>query len=159
MCTKHICTDIYASLQQIQHMHSKLDYCVRLYLYTLSKTSLASADSNPDWRSTLAIKQDVTGGSSDGCQLGVACSQASQKLVGLQQLKVLAPVHVGQGSSWRPAHACSLNVNSVGVSYREWRHIHTQSQEYNIAASHMSEMQMMLGRGFCPVQVFLLDKA
>ena len=76
-------------------------------LYVLCKPCLASTDSNPDGRGSLAVKQDIASGSSDGSQLGVACSQPSQVLVCLHQLEALAPVHVGQGSSGCPAHACS----------------------------------------------------
>jgi hypothetical protein len=47
-----------------------------------------------------------SGGSSDGGQLGVAGSEASEVLVGLHELKALVPVHVCQGSSRSPAHAC-----------------------------------------------------
>jgi len=75
-------------------------------LYTLSSTSFASWDGNPDRRRAFAIKQDVTGGSSDGCQLGIAGSEASEVLVGIHELKALVPVHVCQGSSRSPAHAC-----------------------------------------------------
>lgn len=75
-------------------------------LYTLSSASFASWDGNPDRRRAFAIKQDVTGGSSDGSQLGIAGSEASEVLVGLHELKALVPVHVCQGSSRSPAHAC-----------------------------------------------------
>ncbi len=75
-------------------------------LYTLSSTSFASWDGNPDRRHAFAIKQDVTGGGSDGSQLGIAGSEASKVLVGFHELKALVPVHVCQGSSRSPAHAC-----------------------------------------------------
>ena len=84
------------------------------YLYTLRNASFASADSNPDRRSTLAIKQYVTGGSSDGCQLGVTGPQASEMLVSLHELEILTPVHVGQGSSGSPAHTCSGKSGEIG---------------------------------------------
>lgn len=84
------------------------------YLYTLRNAGFAPADSNPDWRSTLAIKQYVTGGSSDGCQVGVTGPQASEMLVSLHELEALTPVHVGQGSSGSPAHTCSGKPCEIG---------------------------------------------
>ena len=76
------------------------------YLYTLGEASFAPTDSNPDRCGAFAIKEYVTGGSSDGCQLGIAGPQASEMLVSLHELEVLTPVHVGQGSSRGPAHTC-----------------------------------------------------
>ncbi len=72
----------------------------------LSSTSFASWDSNSDRPRAFAVKQDVTGGGSDGGQLGIAGSEASEVLVGLHELKALVPVHVCKGSSRSPAHAC-----------------------------------------------------
>ena len=79
-------------------------------LYTLSSTSFASWDSDSDRRRAFAIKQDVTDGGSDGCQLGIAGSEASEVLVGLHELKALVPVHICQGGSRSPAHACMSPV-------------------------------------------------
>ena len=79
----------------------------RVHLYTLSNPSFASWDSNADRRSAFAIKQDVACRSPDGCQLWVAGPEAGEVLVGVHELETLTPVHVGQGSSRRPAHTCS----------------------------------------------------
>lgn len=75
-------------------------------LYMLSSTSFASWDGNSDRRRAFAIKQHVTGGSSDSGQLGIAGPEAGEVLVGFLELEALVPVHVGQGSSRSPAHAC-----------------------------------------------------
>lgn len=72
----------------------------------LSSTSFASWHGNADRRCAFAIEQDITGSGSDGSQLRIAGSTASQVLVGLHELKALVPVHVCQGSSRSPAHAC-----------------------------------------------------
>ena len=79
----------------------------------LRNAGFAPADSNSYGRCALAIKQYVTGGSSDGCQLGIASPQAGEMLVSVHELEILTPVHVGQGSSRSPAHTCSGNSSEV----------------------------------------------
>jgi len=79
----------------------------------LSSTSFASWDGNSDRRRAFAIKQHVTGGSSDSGQLGIAGPEAGEVLVGFLELEALVPVHVCQGSSRSPAHACMFCVGSL----------------------------------------------